>query len=111
MNRSAVGVGSWLEARGGHAARLSLDAQAVMIDLHSFSLWQARGEESTDTLALHALVRELFAQLEPNEQTVLRGIHLEGKSARAVAQAMGLHHSAVRRLRARAEEKLRGRPL
>ena len=108
MNRAAAGVGSWLEVRGGQTARLSLDAQAIMIDLHSFSVWQAHREEGADTLALHALVRELFAQLEPGEQAVLRGIHLEGKSARAVAQAMGVHHSAVGRLRARAEEKLKG---
>jgi len=110
MNRAAAGLGSWLEVRGGHAAGISLDAQEALLHMHSFALWQARPDpaQSAQEQALHALVRELFAQLEPAEQTVLRGIHLEGKSARALAQALGLHHSAVGRLRARAEEKLKG---
>ena len=110
MNRAAAGLGSWLEGRGGHAACLSLDAQAAMLNLHSFALWQARPDpsDSAEKQALYALVRELFAQLDPKEQMVLRGIHLEGKSARSLAESMGLHHSAVDRLRDRAEEKLKG---
>jgi RNA polymerase sigma factor (sigma-70 family) len=110
MNRAAAGLGSWLEVRGGHAACISLDAQAAMLNLHSFALWQAQPDPSqgAQAQALQALVRELFAQLDPKEQAVLRGLHLEGKSARALAQSMGVHHSAVGRLRARAEEKLKG---
>jgi DNA-directed RNA polymerase specialized sigma24 family protein len=110
MNRAAVGLGSWLETRGAHAAGVSLDAQESILNLHSFALWQTSPDtaQSARQQALHALVRELFAQLEPQEQSVLRGVHLEGRSARALARSLGLHHSAVGRLRAKAEEKLRG---
>ena len=107
MNRAAAGLGSWLEARGGQG-HVSLDAQGALLEMHSFALWQAQPAPAKGERALCAMVRELFAQLEPREQAVLRGIHLEGKSARALAQAMGLHHSAVDRTRARAEEKLKG---
>jgi DNA-directed RNA polymerase specialized sigma24 family protein len=110
MNRAAAGLGSWLELRGGHAAGISLDAHEAMLNMHSYALWQARPDstQSARDRALHALVGELFSRLEARERAVLRGIHLEGRSARAVAQSMGMHHSAVGRLRARAEEKLKG---
>ena len=93
----------------GQASWISLDASPVIADIVSYRQWQYQlyNTENAPRQALHALVRELFEQLEPNEQTVLRGVHLDGKTARAVSLEMGVHHSAVARLRLRAEEKLR----
>ena len=96
-------------ATTGRATCVSLDASPVIADYISFRQWQAQlhNTDSAPRQALHALVRELFEQLEPNERAVLRGVHLEGKSTRAVALSIGLHHSVAGRLRLKAENKLR----
>ena len=95
----------------GHALSLSpSDGQSVgIIDLYSYQQWQLERHNvgSASKQALLALVRELFEELEPDEQAVLRGMHIEGKREAAVAREMGLHHSNVHRLRLKAEDKLR----
>ncbi|MDR2752851.1 MAG: hypothetical protein LBB50_00900 [Oscillospiraceae bacterium] len=106
MNQAAVGVGSWL-LRSGGARALGLDAG--LTDACSFAQWQAaQREDRAETEAFHALVREIWeAELDHLERTVLRGVHLEGKSEAAVGRQVGLHHSTVKRCRLRAEAKLR----
>ena len=108
MNREAAGVGSWL-LRGARRS-VSLDGQEALLDLRSFALWQA-GESKEDArhAAPLALLREIWREeLSDRERAVLRGLHLEGKKESALAREMGLHHSAVGRLRRRAEDKLKG---
>ena len=80
-----------------------------MADIYSFHQWQVlqHNAENAQDQALHALVGELFAKMEPEEQLVLRRVHVEGKSTRATSISMGMHHSTVGRLQKKAEEKLR----
>ena len=115
MNREAAGVGSWLLVEGLRAISVSLDEQAHhALDLESFARWQAEihGADDKDAAcaALPALLREMWRdELSSRERAVLRGLHLQGKSENAVAQALGIHHSAVGKIRRRAEGKLRNR--
>ena len=113
MNRDAAGVGSWLLREVLRPVSASLDAQAARaLDQESFRSWQAGSyvEDGTDYAyaALLALLREIWRdELSENERAVLQGLHLESKSEAAIGRALGLHHSAVGRLRRRGEEKLR----
>jgi len=113
MNYDAAGVGSWL-LRSVRPVCASLDAPAahVLIDQKSFARWQAErcGAEDEDPAhaAMIQLLREVWRdELDDSERAVLRGLHLEDKNMAAVGRALGLHHSAVGRIRRRAEEKLR----
>ena len=114
MNREAAGLGSWLLRDSLRPVSASLDAQAAhALDQQSFMRWQAEayGLDDADPAyeALLALLREIWRdELDGGERAVLRGLHLEGKSEAALGREMGLHHSAVGRLRRRAEGKLRG---
>jgi len=114
MNRDAAGLGSWLLRDVLRPVSASLDAQAARaLDQQSFRCWQAQsfGGEGDDPAyaALLALLREIWRdELDDGERAVLRGLHLEGKSEAAIGRALGLHHSAVGRLRRRAQGKLRG---
>ena len=113
MNHDAAGVGSWL-LRGVRPVCASLDAQAAhALDQTSFARWQAECCGATDEdpahAALLALLREIWRdELNSGERAVLRGLHLAGKSQSALGRELGLHHSAVGRIRRRAEDKLRG---
>jgi len=110
MNRAALGVTPGLERF--RKPSLSLDAMEKDItDIQSFTEW-LQGLQNQDTaqrLALHALVLEEYMQLEPEEQTVMRSIHIDGKKPTAVAREMGVHHSTVSRLQQRAKDKMKNR--
>ena len=112
MNRAAVGLGSWLlqGAQGGRT--VSLDTQAMLLELESFAQWceGTLEEGAADSReALRALVREAWQEeLSALERRVLRAVLLQGRSESELAREMGIHHSAVGRCRRRAEEKLRG---
>ena len=111
MNREAAGVGSWLLREAMRPVSASLGAQSPVLDGQSYRLWQREeaGQADRSQQALQALLREIWRdELTGEERAVLRGLHLEGNSQAAVARALGLHHSAVGRLRRRAEEKLKG---
>ena len=112
MNRNAAGVGPWLLRETSPSARVSLDAQQALIDRQSFTRWLAQDADSeggAEYTALLALLREIWRdELSERERAILQGLHLEGKKEAALAREMGVHHSAVGRLRRRGEQKLRG---
>ena len=112
MNRAAVGLGSWLLQGVQSGRTVSLDTQAVLLELESFEQWcgEALEEDAEDGReALRALVREVWQEeLSALERRVLRAVLLQGRSESELAREMGIHHSAVGRCRRRAEEKLRG---
>jgi DNA-directed RNA polymerase specialized sigma24 family protein len=110
VNRDAAGLGSWLLRESSRV--ISADAEAGhVLDQTSFLRWQMEtcaGEGDPAYSALFTLLREAWRdELDSRERAVLRGLHLDGKSESAIGREMGLHHSAVGRLRRRAEEKLR----
>ena len=112
MNRSAVGLGSWL-LQGVESGRpVSLDTQGMLLELESFMRWETETRESDaapDREVLRRLVREVWQrELSGRERQVLRAMLLEGKSENELAKELGMHHSAVGRCKKRAEEKLRG---
>ena len=114
MNHDAAGLGSWLLRSAIRPVCASLDAQAAhALDQKSFARWQAErcgiNDEDPAHAALLQLLREIWHdELDSHERAVLRGLHLQGKSMAALGRELGLHHSAVGRLRRRAEDKLRG---
>jgi len=111
MNREAAGLGSWLPRDAPRPVSASLEDQGPLLDFQSFRWWQAQGERAADAghAALTELLREIWREeLTARERAVLRGVHLRKKSEAALARELGLHHSAVARLRGRGEEKLRG---
>ena len=113
MNRDAAGLGSWLPRGTRRTASVSLDEQEALLDLRSFALWQLQAQDRQQTdagrAALLALLQEIWRdELSGRERAVLRGLCLEGKNESVLAREMGLHHSAVGRLRRRAEDKLKG---
>jgi len=80
------------------------------LDSMSFARWQALQQHQHNIYhtALLALLCELWQnELTEHERAVLQGIHLAGKSEAAVGRELGLHHSAIGRIRSRTEEKLR----
>ncbi|MDR0531893.1 MAG: LuxR C-terminal-related transcriptional regulator [Oscillospiraceae bacterium] len=107
-NRAAVGLGPWLLQKRGSANRLSLDATAQLLEHQSFAAWQAEQLEEEEAARIFARVFDEAweSELTPQEQAVLRGIYWDGKSEAAVARALGLHHSTVKRCRERAQGKL-----
>jgi len=112
VNRSAVGLGSWL-LQGVESGRpVSLDTQGMLLELESFMRWETETRESDaapDREVLRRLVREVWQrELSGRERQVLRAMLLEGKSENELAKELGMHHSAVGRCKKRAEEKLRG---
>jgi len=81
-----------------------------LLDCMSFAQWQALQQHQHDTkrTALLALLGELWQdELTDHERAVLQGLHLAGKNEAAVARELGLHHSAVGRIRRGAQGKLR----
>jgi len=85
-------------------------ASAWLFDQIAFAQWQCETNSTAqehNEAALRALLREIWRnELEPRERTVLQHLHLYGKTEAAISRELGLHHSAVGRMRRRAEAKL-----
>lgn len=52
-------------------------------------------------------IDELIGRLEPQEQTVVRMFHLDGKSYREISQAIGMNENSIGPMLSRAKEKMR----
>ena len=111
MNRTAVGIGSWLQQQ--RTPQLSTDITAQLLEQTSYAAWleeERDMEHAEEEHALLAVLDEILNEaLTQQEQQVLQGVFWEGKSISAVGRALGIHHSVAGRCKERALEKIKTR--